>query len=337
MRTECRLLALALAVLAFVVGGGCRSPDRVSGPVTLYTSVPPGIIAQIEAAFEEAYPAVDLRVRRGGTSDVEVWVEEDLAAVGRVQADVMWVADFTVGEAMKQRGLLLRYTPPEAEALLPTLRDPDGYYFAARLLNMVIVYNTNAVSSPPTSYRDLLDPRYRGRIGHATPVISGAFHYFVGTLLQDPAYGEGFLRQLAANRPSLQNNRETTARVASGELDIGITIDFTVRNLLRKDPQAPIAFVYPETGVVMVPSPIAIFKDAVNLPAAKAFERFVLSRAGQALLRDVAGVVPVRLDVATPPDIESITKLRVIPSDPAWIQAHHDEIRAIFLEIFGEP
>ncbi len=329
--------ALVLVALGLIGVSGCESPHRVTGSVVLYTSVPPSIIHQIEEAFEKAYPTVDLRVRRGGTSDVEHWIEEDLAATGHVRADVMWVADFTVGEAMKQRGLLLQYTPSEAEALLPTLRDPDGYYFAARLLNMVIAYNTHAVTSPPTSYWDLLDPRYRGRIGHATPVISGAFHYFVGTLLHDPAYGETFFRRLAANRPSFQNNRETTARIAAGELDIGITIDFTVRNLLRKNPQAPIAFVYPEDGVVMVPSPIAIFKDATNLPGAKAFECYVLSRTGQALLRDVAGVVPVRLDVATPPDIESITQLRVIPSDPAWIQAHHDEIRARFREIFGVP
>jgi len=324
-------------VLGIVGASGCKSAGQVAGPVVLYTSVPPGIISRIEEAFEEAYPALDLRVRRGGTSEVETWIEEDLTATGHVRADVMWVADFTVGEEMKQRGLLLQYTPPEAEALLPTLRDPDGYYFAARLLNMVIAYNTEAVSSPPKSYRDLLHPRYRGRIGHATPVLSGAFLYFVGTLLQDPAYGEAFFRQLATNQPSFQNNRETTARIAAGELDIGITIDFTVRNLLQANPQAPIDFVYPEAGVVMVPSPIAVFKDASNVEGAKAFERYVLSRTGQALLRDMAGVVPVRLDVPPPSDIESITQLRVIPSDPAWIHAHHEDIRTIFLEIFGVP
>ena len=136
--------------------------------------------------------------------------------------------------------------------------------------------------------------------------------YFMGALLQHPDYGEDFFRQLAANAPVIQTNTEATARIAAGEMDIGITIDFTVRKLLSENPDAPIDLVYPETGVVMVPSPIAIFKSSSNVEGAKAFERYILSLSGQTLLRDLAGVVPVRLDVRPPTDIESITQLQVI-------------------------
>jgi iron(III) transport system substrate-binding protein len=297
--------------------------------------VPTDIIAEIETAFEEQYPAVDLQVYRAGTSDVMTRVEEELAA-GHIGADVIWVADFTVGEDLKERDLLLQYTPPEADALLDILRDEDGTYYGARLLNMVVAYNTQAVTTPPSGYRDLLDSRYLRRVGHSTPVGSGAFLYFVGVLLQDPAYGEDYFRQLAANEPAIQNNTQTTARIAAGELDIGITIDFTVRRFLQQNPDAPVDLVYPETGVVMVPSPIAIFKDASNVEGAKVFERFILSQSGQALLRDLAGVVPVRLDVTPPADIESITQLRVIPADPAWLRSHRDEIKSTFATFFGE-
>jgi iron(III) transport system substrate-binding protein len=200
---------------------------------------------------------------------------------------------------------------------------------------MVVVYNTQAVTVPPNGYRDLLEARYFRRVGHSTPAGSGAFLYFVGALLQDPAYGEDFLRQLATNEPAIQNNTQTTERMAAGELDIGITIDYTVRRFLQLNPGAPIDMVYPETGVVMVPSPIAIFKDASNVEGAKVFERFILSSSGQALLRDLAGVVPVRLDVTPPTGIESITQLRVIPADPAWIRSHRDEIPSIFAAFFG--
>jgi len=232
--------------------------------------VPAGVIADIETAFEEEYPAVDLQVYRAGTGDVMARVEEELAA-GRIGADLIWVADFTVGEALKEQGVLLQYRPDEADALLPTLQDEEGYYYAARLLNMVVAYNTH-----------------------------------------------------------------TTERIAAGELDIGITIDFTVRRLLLENPDAPIDFVYPQTGIVMVPSPIAIFRDASNVGAAKAFERYILSGSGQALLRDLAGVVPVRLDVTPPDGVESITQLRVIPADPAWIHAHHDQVLSIFSALYQE-
>ena len=313
----------------------CSRTQEVSGPIMLYTSVPAAVIEEIELHFEEAFPAVDLQIYRAGTGDVIARVEEELAA-GRIDADLIWVADFTVGEDLKQKGVLLHYIPPEADALLATLRDEDGYYYAARLLNMVVAYNTQAVTTPPTGYQNLLDPQYHGRVGHATPETSGALLYFMGTLLQNPAYGEDFFRQLAANEPVIQTNTKTTASIAAGELDIGITIDFTVRKLLKGDPGAPIQFVFPETGVVMVPSPIAIFKDASNVEGAKVFERYILSKEGQTLLRDIAGFVPVRLDVVPPGRITSITQLIVVPSNNDWILENKEAIVLKFIDIFGK-
>jgi iron(III) transport system substrate-binding protein len=310
-------------VLVLLCLTGCRRSTDVDGAVVLYTSVPADIITEVEVAFEKQYPALDLQVYRAGTSEVMARVEEELTA-GRIGADVIWVADFTVGEDLKERGLLLQYTPPEADALLDILRDEDGTYYGARLLNMVVAYNTQAITTPPGGYRDLLDPRYFGRVGHSSPGGSGAFLYFAGVLLQDPTYGEGFFRQLAANEPIIQNNTQTTELVAA------------VRRFLQQNPDAPIDMVYPETGVVMVPSPIAIFKQAPNVEAAKVFESFILSQAGQTLLRDIAGVVPVRLDVTPPAGIESITQLKVIPADPAWLLSHHDEIKSTFAAFFGE-
>ena len=325
------LLTLIVAVLTL---SGCDG-ESVSGPVVLYTSVPTDLIAQIETAFEKAYPDVDLQVYRQGTTQVMERVNEEIAA-DQIGADLIWVADFTVGEDLKNQDVLLPYSPPEAEGLLNILKDRDGTYFAGRLLNMVVAYNTEAVTTIPIGYKDLLDPRYKGWVGHATPETSGSFLYFMGTLIQDPAYGEDFFRQLAANEPAIQTNTQTTAQIAAGELDIGITIDFTVRKLLSEDPDAPIDYVYPKTGVVMVPSPIAIFKDTSNLEGAKAFERYILSKEGQTLIRDIGGFVPVRLDVIPPERITSITQLTVLPSDKNWIREHREYIVIKFIEIFRE-
>lgn len=339
LKNTCKLSDFRIFLLAglsiLFIFTGCRQPSEVSGDVILYTSVPTDVIADIEAAFEKRYPSVDLQVYRAGTGDVMSRVEEELAA-GHIGADLLWVADFTVGEGLKEQGVLLQYKPPEADALLATLRDEEGYYYAARLLNMVVVYNTEAVAIPPTKYQDLFSPQYRGRVGHATPETSGAFLYFMGTLLQDSTYGEDFFRQLAANDSVIQSNTKTTERIAAGELDIGITIDFTVRKLLQDDPEAPIHFIFPDQGAVMVPSPISIFEDASNVEGAKAFERYILSKEGQIMLRDKGGFVPVRLDVIPPERITSITQLIVIPSDPVWIQEHKEEIVSKFIDIYGQ-
>jgi iron(III) transport system substrate-binding protein len=102
-----------------------------------------------------------------------------------------------------------------------------------------------------------------------------------------------------------------------------------------ENPGAPINYVNPEAGVVMVPSPIAIFKDSQNIEVAKVFVRYILSKKGQTVLRDLGGFMPVRLDVTPPERITSITQLKVIPSDKDWITEHKDEIVAKFIDIFG--
>jgi iron(III) transport system substrate-binding protein len=302
--------------------------------ITLYTSVPIAIIEELRVDFEAQNPGMYLEIYRAGTTQVVEKVNAEIAA-GRVQADLLWVADFSVGEDLKGEGVLLPYTPPEAVEIPNVLKDEDGYYFAGRLLNMVVAYNTNSVGETPTGYSDLLDPRYKGRIGHATPETSGAFLYFMGTVLQDDDFGEEFFRELRRHEPSIQTNTQTTQKIADGELDMGITIDFTVRKLLKENPDAPIDYIYPEAGVVMVPSPIAIFKSSRYIEGAMVFERYILSKSGQTLLRDLGGFVPVRLDVNPPEKITSITQLRVIPSDKRWIQEHRAEITAKFIEIFG--
>jgi len=309
------LVATALAFiiimcLMMTVVVGCQKEVKPTGTITLYTSVPTAIIEELKQEFEAENPGVYLEIYRKGTSAVVEKINQEIAA-GQIQADVIWVANFIVGEELKEKGVLLCYVPPEAAEIPDILKDEDGY-------------------------KDLLDKRYHGRIGHDTPETSGSLQYFVGTLLQDIDFGEEFFTALAENAPQIQTSTKTTQRIADGELDMGITIDNTVRKLLMENPSAPIDYIYPEAGVVMVPSPIAIFKDSQNIEAAKVFERYILSKRGQTVLRDLGGYVPVRLDVSPPERITSITQLRVIPSDKDWIREHRDEIVSKFINIFGQ-
>ncbi len=328
------LASIIIMCLMMSVVLGCQKEIKPTGTITLYTSVPTAIIEELKQEFEAENPGMYLQIYRKGTSALVEKINEEIAA-GQVQADVIWVANFTVGEDLKEKGVLLPYTPPESTEIPDILKDETGYYYAGRLLIMVVAYNTDTVTEIPTGYKDLLNKRHHGRIGHDTPETSGSLQYFVGTLLQDADFGEEFFTALAENAPQIQTSTKTTQRIASGELDMGITIDNTVRKLLKENPDAPIDYIYPEAGVVMVPSPIAIFKDSQNIEVAKVFVRHILSKRGQAVLRDLGGYVPVRLDVSPPERITSITRLKVIPSDKAWITEHKDEIVSKFIDIFG--
>lgn len=124
------LVATALAFiiimcLMMTVVVGCQKEVKPTGTITLYTSVPTAIIEELKQEFEAENPGVYLEIYRKGTSAVVEKINQEIAA-GQVQADVIWVANFIVGEELKGKGVLLPWTPPEATEIPDILKDEDG-------------------------------------------------------------------------------------------------------------------------------------------------------------------------------------------------------------------
>ena len=114
----------------------CKGPAQVGGTVVLYTSVPTDIITEIEAAFEEQYPAVDLHVYRGGTSEVMVRVEEELAALsgGTALACVLRPAGYCLVPQVDSRRITYRVVKSR-----PDLAEiwPVGWPLKKRLVHVL--------------------------------------------------------------------------------------------------------------------------------------------------------------------------------------------------------
>ena len=98
--TRVRLAAMALAAIVIVclmvtVILRCRKETKPTGTITLYTSVPTAIIEELKEDFETRNPGMYLQIYRKGTSAVVEKINQEIAA-GQVEADLIWVADFTV-------------------------------------------------------------------------------------------------------------------------------------------------------------------------------------------------------------------------------------------------
>ncbi len=98
---------------------GCQKEVKPTGTVVLYTSVPTDIIDEVKAEFEKRQPGVKLDIFRSGTGMRMDKTYEEIEA-GRIKADVIRVADFTVGEELKNAGHLLKYESPQATEIMPS-------------------------------------------------------------------------------------------------------------------------------------------------------------------------------------------------------------------------
>jgi iron(III) transport system substrate-binding protein len=212
---------------------------RQEGKVTWYTTTQKETLGQpVIDAFTRKYPFLQVDYYRADSTALVQRLREETRA-GRRVADVFETTTGALQLVVADR-LLLPVSSPLVEALPADTRHPEGYWSATWELYPAIGYNTNAVTpdEAPKSYDDLLDPRWRGKIG--LPSSSVAVN-FVGLLAETK--DEDFVAQLGRQDVRVREVSQTALAnlVASGEVPLSPVITSKdVRFLQGKG--APIAY-----------------------------------------------------------------------------------------------
>lgn len=311
------------------------APAAVRGSFTLYTSVPQNIASRVEQTLKKRHPDLTMVTFRAGTGEVVAKLAAEQKA-GAIQADVVWVAEPSTYEDLKKQNLLLKFAPKEADKLPADLKDADGYYYAGRLINTVVIFNTNLVKTAPKGWRELADPAFKGKVGLPSPVASGAAVAFAGALSKSADFGWDYFAKLKANGAvQVQNNSVANERVAKGELMAASTLDYMVRELKAKG--SPVDMIWPVEGAVFTPSPVGIIAASKNVEQAKAFVDYLLSQDGQKDMVEVGSFIPVRDDVASPKGAPKLAEIKRFPGvDWKDVSARTEEIKSRFADLFGK-
>jgi len=321
--------SLCLTVLiALGAGVGLAAP---AGKIALYTSVPQPIADKIQADFSTKFPAINLVIFRAGTSAVVAKLMTEKAA-GSIMADLIWVAEPSTYEDFKDQNLLLKFTPEEARAVSAEMKDDDGYYYAGRLMNMIVGYHTG-ISSAPKSWKDLTTPAFKGKAGFPTPLNSGASEATVRSLVDK--YGWKYFEDFKANGGKQEKNNSTARdNLSTGELSVGVLLDYMVRGAKKKG--SPIDYIWPEDGAVFIPSPIGILQASQNPEAAIAFVNYLISKEGQQTLVKKGDFYPVRTDVKSPAGAPDLDTIKILPTNWKKVREKRQETKDKWSEIFGQ-
>ncbi|WP_447555167.1 ABC transporter substrate-binding protein [Vreelandella sp. EE22] len=299
--------------------------------LTLYTSQPNSDAQQTVDAFMEVYPDIEVQWVRDGTTRLMTRLRSELAA-GVSNPDVLLIADSMTMESLKQEGHLQPYESPEREAFDVELFDPEGYYYATKLITTGIVYNTGA-DEQPTSFQDLLQPEYAGLVTMPSPLYSGAALIHMAAVTEHPDLGEAYYEALRDNRAEAQGgNGGVFNAVAAGTKAYGIVVDFLPIREAAKG--SPVEFVFPEEGVSAVTEPVAIMAGAENVDAARKFVDFVLSQEGQALVSR-QGYLPAREGIDPPEGFPARDSIELMPVDISQTLEQEEALKQRFSELFG--
>ena len=110
-------------------GEEAASEDKeLSGELTIYTSVPQDMADTFQRAFQEKYPDITVNVYRATSGEVLTKMKTEKEA-GQMSSDVVWVADFSSADSLKDIDLLAKYESPEGEFIADELKDAEGYYY----------------------------------------------------------------------------------------------------------------------------------------------------------------------------------------------------------------
>lgn len=289
-------------------------------------------------AFEEMYPGVTVELVLGGSL-------QHLASLTAQRENPE--AEVTGGNALtnlagKQQDLLAELDPsmvPNLEHQYPGAAYEDGIGTIISYQSIGIAYNTEIFEQngwePPTSWRDLADPKFEGVL--YGPDCAFSFTNFMHPLLaqtwgEDEYDEEGLeqaLRDIAPNVGALQAApAELEAFLASGEAAIAWNSD--ARTNALKVQGAPVEFVYPDEGATLFENTIDVVNGAPNPDAAQAFLNHLLGEVAQRAFAELSLFGPSRPDVYEALDSE----IQELVPGPEQIEG--DAIRPVDVEYLND-
>lgn len=202
---------------------------------------------------------------------------------------------------------------PEREELYDIARIADGHAVGLGLVATGIAYNAETFRregwAPPTSWRDLADPRFRRRL--LVPSITNT--YGLHTLLMLARLGGGDERHIEAGfammvrgvAPGVLSFETASAKISelfqTGAVAIGVWGNGRAQALA--DAGFPIAFATPAEGAVALQTTLCPVAGSDVPELAQALIRHLLSPASQVILAAEAGWGPTNRRTELPPEI----------------------------------
>jgi putative spermidine/putrescine transport system substrate-binding protein len=177
---------------------------------------------------------------------------------------------------------------PLNEKKVPNLRHVLSYLSAPAFVPhifsaQVIVYNAATVTAPPQSFADLLDPKWKGKIGMVSTVapwvMMGASLLESGTTT-DFDKAKAFMLKLNDNGLRLYPQTDALAPAfKSGEIDVGVI--WRARSFMWHNAGFPVKGVFPKEGAILYVSGMVVPKNAPNKQAAYKYMNALLEPAAQ--------------------------------------------------------
>lgn len=285
-------------------------------------------------AFEAKYPGVPANVVRTTAQVAFQRLSQDMKSKVNL-CDVFSSTDIGHYSFLKARSLLDKYIPESAEKVVPAFKgvDPEGYFHITSAGLVLINYNKEKMKGKelPKTWKDLLDPKWKGEIATGHPGFSG----YVGTwaIMMRKLYGPGYFKTLEANKPQIGRSiNDTVTMLNAGERSIGAGPNATT--LISASKGNPVGVIYPEDGSILMTGISGIVKGTRNPNAARLMMEFLYSiEASQVNVSEFAE--PMRPEVPPAPGGRPLSEVKTLRPTFEEVEKGMPEIKELWRDTFG--
>lgn len=296
-------LATAAAMIAL---------PALSAEVNVYSYRQPELIDPLTKAFTEktGIEVNTVFLRKG--------LQERLAAeADRSPADLVFTVDISRLKGLVDAGLTQPVSSEALAANIPAeMRDSANHWFGLTARARIIYASRDRVADGEvTTYEDLADPKWRGRICVRSGLNSYNLALISAVIVHHGAdAAKEWLQGLKANlaRRPQGNDRAQVKAIWAGQCDIAIGNTYYMALMLKKDDQKPWAesarIVFPtfaNGGTHMNISGMAMTKAAPNRENALKLMEFLASPEGQKIYAEINAEYPVLQSVKASDLVES--------------------------------
>lgn len=307
-----------------LTGSALVAAAKKEGSVGLYSTAAAPATQGIVNGFQKAY-GIKVSAYRGNSVAVAQRVASEISA-GQLGADVL-IMDTPVMPSLVQ--YLAAYDPPTRQQIPSRYKQPT--FTQIRVYVGALGWNTKSVTSdPPSSWADLINPRWHGSIGLPDPsATSVASEWFD---MVKSLYGEGYLNKLAANKPIVfQTGISVAQAIAAGQVEVGYVYDYSKWELQAQG--APFDAMIPQETFA-TGSDVGVFQDAAHPDAGRLFCEYACSPAGQLALNKAGNSIATQPSVHVP-DAFTLSDLHTIyPTNFTKLAAEETQIIAQFDALF---
>jgi phosphoglycerate transport regulatory protein PgtC len=296
---------LSAALLLPAIAEKAQAADKVGWVGPVYKELSDSLTKGFQEYYKKTYnKEVEITfVRPGGWP---VCVDKIRSWQGKPDADVFLGAGAPAHEVLKQEGLIVPYKLKDADKI-PTdwhgmkVKDKDDYWTCFAPWIVTNLYNEKVMKAlrlpPPKTWKELINPIYRGNVVYTLPYASGTMHEMVEIILQTMGEKEGwaYLRLLAAQLARFSTSSvDTTHVVNRGEVPMGLAQPQMNALSSRKDGY-PVSDLLPDK-TILVPEAVALLKNAPNAETGKIFLDWLFSMDGQKYVLE-GRYYPARTDI----------------------------------------